>query len=101
MYEKSATWPDPRLANQLVQAWLPALFEAKRNGRVLEVIKQRLSVDPTFRPATSNELLRCVRLARDGGERRVARELLTNFERHYPSDALLPIARELDQQLER
>ena len=101
MYEKTASWPDARLANQLVQAWLPLLFDAKRHGRALEVIKQRLSVDSTFRPATTNELLRCARLARDGGEPRIARQLLAEFEQRYADDPLLPVARDLIRQLER
>lgn len=101
MYEKTAQWPDPRLANQLVQTWLPHLFSAKRHGRLIEVVRQRLAVDPGFRPATTNELLRCARLAKDGGERRVARQLLVDFAQRYPNDPLRPVAAELTQQLER
>ena len=101
MYAKTAAWPDPRLPNQLAQAWLPYLLEAKRNGRVLEVLKERLAVDPTFRPATTTELLRCARLARDGGERKTARSLLQGFAQRYPEDSLRHVAEELSSQLER
>jgi hypothetical protein len=101
MYAKTAAWPDPRLPNQIAQAWLPHLLDAKRNGRVLEVLKERLAADPTFRPATSSELLRCARLARDGGERKTARGLLQGFAERFPNDSLRPVAEELSSQLER
>jgi hypothetical protein len=101
LYAKTAAWPDVRLPNQLAQAWLPYLFEAKRHGRVLEVLKERLAADPAFRPQTSTDLLRCVRLARDGGERKTARALLQGFAERYPNDSLQSVAADLTSQLER
>jgi hypothetical protein len=101
LYAKTAAWPDVRLPNQLAQAWLPYLLEAKRHGRVLEVLKERLAADPAFRPQTSTELLRCVRLARGGGERRTARALLQGFAERYPNDSLQSAAADLTSQLER
>jgi hypothetical protein len=101
LYAKTAAWPDRRLPNQLAQAWLPYLLEAKRNGRVLEVLRERLSFDAAFRPATSSELLRCARLARDGGERKTARLLLQGFAQAFPDDPLQKVAAELSAQLER
>jgi len=101
LYAKTASWPDARLPNQLAQAWLPYLLTAKRHGRVLEVLEERLAIDPAFRPATSTELLRCARLARDGGERRIARLLLEGFEQRFPNDALHRVATELAQELAR
>jgi hypothetical protein len=101
LYAKTAAWPDARLPNQLAQAWLPYLFKAKRNGRVLEVLKERLATDRSFRPATSQQVLRCVRLARDGGERNVARTLLEDFAERYPNDTLQAVAEDLSSELER
>jgi hypothetical protein len=101
LYAKTSKWPDPRLPNQLAQAWLPYLLAAKRNGRVLEVLKERLGADTSFRPATSQQVLRCVRLARDGGERNVARTLLDDFAERYPNDTLQVVAEDLRSQLER
>ena len=101
LYAKTSQWPDVRLPSQLAQAWLPYLFAAKRNGRVLEVLKERLAADPSFRPATSQQVLRCVRLARDGGERGVARKLLEDFAERYPNDSLKAVAEDLRAELER
>jgi len=101
LYEKTRDWPDVRLASQLAQAWLPYLLEAKQTGRVLEVLKERLTKDANFRPATSQQVLRCVRLARDGGERRIARQLLQDFAVRFPDDSLRAMADELLTELER
>jgi hypothetical protein len=101
LYAKTAAWPDARLPNQIAQAWLPLLLESKRHGRVLEVLRERLNADPTFRPATSNELLRCARLACDGGERTTARALLQGFAARFPNDPLQSVAQALSSQLER
>jgi hypothetical protein len=101
LYAKTAAWPDTRLPNQIAQAWLPLLLESKRHGRVLEVLGERLNADPRFRPRTSNELLRCVRLACEGGERKTARALLQGFDEHFPNDPLHQVARTLSSQLQR
>lgn len=101
LYAKTAGWPDQRLPNQLAQAWLPYLLAAKHNGRALQLLKERLAADPTFRPATSTDVLRCARLARDGGERKTARVLLQGFTERFPGDALQPVAAELARELER
>jgi len=101
MYEKTAAWPDAQLPNQLAQAWLPHLLTAKRGGRILELLRERLAVDPDFRPATSNQLLRCARLARDSGERPTARMLLLGFTERYPNDTLQASVQELWGDLER
>jgi hypothetical protein len=100
LYAKAAVWPDQRLANQLAQAWIPYLLDEKRAGRVLEVLKERLASDPNFRPTTSTQLLRCVRLARDGGARKTARGLLVGFADKFPNDTLQPVVDELTSQLE-
>ena len=101
LYSKTAAWPDARLPNQLAQTWLPYLLTEKRHGRVLEVLRERLAADPEFRPTNSTELLRCVRLARDGGERRTARALLERFDEKFPHDSLRTVAEELTSQLQR
>jgi hypothetical protein len=101
LYAKTAHWPDVRLPNQLAQAWLPHLLAEKRTGRALDVLKERLNIDATFRPSNSSELLRCARLAREGGEPKIARLLLCDFEQHFPDDPLRTVARALSEQLQR
>jgi hypothetical protein len=101
IYERVATWPKPRLANRIAQALLPLLLNAKRNGEALRIVKERLHADREFRPLASSELIALALLARDGGDRPLARALLQDFDRHFPGDALSTRARDLSEQLAR
>jgi hypothetical protein len=101
IYERVATWPKPRLASRIAQALLPLLLNAKRNGEALRIVKERLHADPEFRPLASSELIALALLARDGGDRPLARALLQDFDRHFPADALSTRARGLSEELAR
>jgi hypothetical protein len=96
-----AAWPNPRLANRVAQALLPLLLAAQRNGEALEVVRARLQADPEFRPLASEHLLKLAELARDGGDRPLARSLLHDFEHRYPDDPARTIANQLAEQLAR
>jgi hypothetical protein len=63
------------------------LLAVKATGEALKMMRERLAVDQDFRPLTGEQLLQLAQLARDGGQRSIARQLLTDFRRHYPSDA--------------
>ena len=86
IYERVATWPNPKLAERVAQHLLPLLLAANRNSEALRIIKSRLEASPEFRPSTSEQLIRLAELARDAGDRPLARALLTNFEQHFPDD---------------
>src|SRR5437868_1580551 len=72
-----------------------------RSGEVLHLVSERLKVSSDFRPTTSIELIRVVEMARDIGERRIARGLLRNFERLFPQAAMQAQVEKLQQQLGR
>jgi hypothetical protein len=101
IHDRVATWPDPALANRVAQELLPLLLSARRHGEALKLVKTRLQADAGFRPLASSELIKLVELARDGGERRLARSLLHDFERRFPDDPLRGIARQLAEELAR
>src|SRR5512138_2547939 len=101
LYERAKSWPDQRLANRLAQEMLPRLLADRRNGDALDILRERLSSSAEFRPLASADLIRLVQLARDAGDRRVARDLLHDFERFYPNDPAASVASLLAQQLER
>ncbi len=101
LYERAKVWPDQRLANRLAQETLPRLLVERHNGEAIDVLRERLSASAEFRPLASADLIRLVQLARDAGDRRVARELLRDFERFYPNDPATSVASLLTQQLER
>lgn len=100
--ERVVPWPNPRLANRVAQALLPLLLAAQRNGDALEVVRVRLQVDTEFRPLASEHLLKLAELARDGGDRPVARTLLHDFDDRFPNDhPARDRARHLAEQLKR
>jgi hypothetical protein len=101
IYDRVATWPDPRLADRVAQELLPLLLKARRHGEALKLVKARLQADAEFRPLASVELIRLVELARDGGDRPLARSLLGDFERRFPDDPARHIAKQLAEQLAR
>ncbi len=94
-------WPDRRLASRLAQEYLSRLLMAKRYSEALKVAHRHIDADPEFRPATSAEVMRLANLARDGGDRKLARALLVDFERHFPGDGAASLAAELSRELSR
>jgi TolA-binding protein len=80
---------------------LPLLLKARRHGEALKLVKARLQADPEFRPLASAELIKLAELARDGGERPVARALLHDFDRRFPDDPAHSSAKQLAELLER
>ena len=94
-------WPDRRLASRLAQDYVTLLLGAKRYSETLRVARRHIEADPEFRPATGAETIRLANLARDGGDRGLARALLVDFERHYPGDGATAIAAELNRALSR
>ena len=101
IYERIAGWPNARLANRVAQELLPLLLTAQRNGTALEIAKERVRADADFRPSSGDQLVRLVHLARDGGERSLARMLLHDFDRRFPNDPARNAARQLADQLAR
>lgn len=99
--ERVAAWPNPRLANRVAQSLLPLLLAARRNGEALRVVRGRLQADPTFRPLLGAELVRLAELARDGGDRPLARALLADFDARYPDDAAHDHARRVERTVSR
>jgi hypothetical protein len=101
IHDRIATWPNPKLANRVAHELLPLLLAARRHGDALKLVKSRLQADPDFRPLASEQLLRLVELACDGGERALARALLDDFDRRYPDDPMATRAERLRAELAR
>jgi hypothetical protein len=99
--ERLLLWPDRRLAHRLAQEYITRLLGGKQGARALKIVRRHLGADADFRPATAAELIRLVTLARDAGDRALARRLLTDFEQHFANDPAAPVARELQQELAR
>jgi hypothetical protein len=71
---------DQRLASRLAQAYIHRLL-GHNNGRVLELARERLSLDAGFHPRTQAETLRVADLLRLAGQRGGAETMLASFER--------------------
>ena len=101
IHDRVTTWPDPRLANRVAQELLPLLLSARRHGDALKLVRARLQTDPDFRPLASEHLLRLAELARDTGDRPLARTLLHDFDRRFPDDPMATRAQRLSAELAR
>lgn len=99
--ERLLLWPDRRLAHRLAQELIKQLLDGKRAAQALKVARRHLEADADFRPARAAELIRLVTVARDAGDRPLARRLLADFERHYANDPAAPVARDLQRDLQR
>ncbi len=62
------------LAQRLAQDYLSRAL-GRDNGRVLRIVRERLAIDPAFRPRSSVETARVVELARLAGDRALAARL--------------------------
>ena len=62
------------LAQRLAQDYLSRAL-GRDNGRVLRIVRERLAIDPAFRPRSSAEIARVVELARLAGDRALAARL--------------------------
>ena len=95
------SWDDPRYITRLTEEHIERLLTLKRTGEALDVVAQRLTHDPTFRPKTAAASLQLARLAAAGGAKpRVARTLLSDFPARFPTDTHLPAALSLARQLD-
>jgi hypothetical protein len=101
LYARAVSIADPRLANYLAQVTLPRLLSVRATGEAFTMMRERLSVTPDFRPDTGGQLLQLVQLARDAGDRAMARNLLADFGSRYPNDPLASAAEKLQADLAR
>ena len=99
---KVASWPDPRYATRLAEEQVERLLGAKSPGQALDAVRERLRVDPTFRPKSAASTLRIAQLAAGGGGAiPVARTLLSDFAERFAGDPLVESAKSLAGELER
>jgi hypothetical protein len=100
LYARAVTL-DSRLASYLAQLTLPRLIGAKATGEALKMLRERLAVDAEFRPLSGEQLMQLAQLARDAGDRAMARRLLADFNRHYPNHRMETAAAKLQSELVR
>ena len=95
-----AHWEDPRHITRLTEERVARLLALKRAGEVLEVVADRLTFDPHFRPKSAADTLSLAQLAaRTGGVPRVARALLSDFSARFEGDPRATVAESLRRHL--
>jgi hypothetical protein len=83
-----AGWDDPRYITRLSEDRVARLLTLKRSGEALDVVSERLMVDPKFRPRAAADTFAIAEMAaRGGGKLKVARALLSDFTARFPADA--------------
>jgi hypothetical protein len=98
--ERTMSWDDPRYITRLTEDLVARLLALKRTGEALDVVAERLSVDPGFRPKSSADTLSIAQLAaRGGGSPRIARILLADFAARFAGDPRTQIADALERHL--
>jgi hypothetical protein len=101
LYARAARWADPRMAEYLVQYCLPKLLQARASGEALDLVRERLRANETFRPLAAAHVLQMATLARDGGDKPTARRLLSDFDQRFPNDPAAPLAAKLSAEIAR
>ncbi|HEY0745611.1 MAG TPA: hypothetical protein VGD63_02845 [Steroidobacteraceae bacterium] len=95
-----ASWPDPSYITRLTEGRVARLVALKRTGEALDVVAQRLTFDPRFRPKSAADTLTLAQLAaRGGGVPRVARALLSDFAARFEADPRVAVAGSLARHL--
>jgi hypothetical protein len=98
--ERTMSWDDPRYVTRLTEELIARLLTLKRTGEALDVVDQRLNLDPTFRPKSAADTLSIAQLAaRGGGASRLARTLLSDFAERFAGDPRVPTALALKDHL--
>jgi uncharacterized membrane protein YGL010W len=98
--ERTASWDDPRYLTRLTEELVARLLVLKRTGEALDVVGQRLNLDPSFRPKSAADTLSIAQLAaRGGGAARVARILLSDFAARFAGDSQIATAQALKDHL--
>jgi hypothetical protein len=98
--DRVESWEDTRYITRLTEERVERLLVLKRTGAALDVVAERLNLDPTFRPKSAADTLSVAQLAaRGGGKAAVARTLLSDFATRFAGDPRIPVATALAQHL--
>jgi hypothetical protein len=92
-------WEDGRVLSRLTEARVARLLALRRSTEVLNVVAQRLAVDPRFRPSSAADTLSLAQIAARGGAPRISRALLSDFSVRFAGDPRVSVSEALKRRL--
>jgi hypothetical protein len=88
LYRAVANWNFPDLTNRIAAEIIGRLLDHNHQAEAIELTRERLSADATFRPRRATDTLRLTMIMGRSADRRTALQLLERFDDYYPNDAL-------------
>jgi hypothetical protein len=92
-------WEDGRVISQLTEARVARLLVLRRSTEALNVLAQRLAVDPHFRPSSAADTLMLAQIAARSGALRISRTLLSDFSVRFAGDPRVSVSEALKRRL--
>jgi hypothetical protein len=99
LFARIFSWEDGRVIARLTEARVARLLALRRSTEVLNVVAQRLSVDPRFRPASAADTLSLAQIAARSGAQRISRALLSDFGTRFAGDPRVSVSEALKRRL--
>jgi hypothetical protein len=99
LFARMFNWEDGRVILRLTEARVARLLVLRRSTEVLDVVAQRLTVDPHFRPCSAADTLSLAQIAARGGAQRISRTLLSDFSARFPGDPRVSVSEALKRRL--
>jgi hypothetical protein len=94
-----SNWDDGRVISRLTEARISRLLVLRHSTEVLDVVTQRLSVDPHFRPCSAADTLSLAQIAARSGAHRISRALLSDFSTRFAGDPRVSVSEALKRRL--
>jgi hypothetical protein len=94
-----SSWEDGRVISRLTEARIARLLTERRTTEVLDVVAQRLVVDPHFRPSSAADTLSLAQIAARGGAHRISLTLLSDFGARFAGDPRVSVSEALKRRL--
>jgi hypothetical protein len=98
LFARMFNW-DGRVIARLTEARVARLLILRRSTEVLDVVAQRLTVDPHFRPSSAADTLSLAQIAARGGAQRISRILLSDFSVRFAGDPRVSVSEALKRRL--
>jgi hypothetical protein len=99
LFARMFNWEDGRVISRLTEARVARLLILRRSTEVLDVVAQRLTTDPHFRPRSAADTLSVAQIAARGGAQRISRTLLSDFSARFPGDPRVSVSEALKRRL--